>query len=44
MEEKIDKPGEEEISGKVTEPLKAYFQSPGFLKSYKRVTFSTQEE
>lgn len=44
MEEKIDKPGEEEISGKVTEPLEAYFQSSGFLKSYKRITFSTQEE
>lgn len=44
MEEKIDKGDEVEKFGKVTEPLEAYFQSPGFLKSYKRITFSTQEE
>jgi hypothetical protein len=44
MEEKIDKPSDEEISDKVTEPLEAYFQSPGFLKSFKRISFSTQKE
>jgi hypothetical protein len=44
MEKKIDKPEEEEILSKVTEPLEAYFQSPGFLKSFKHITFSSQEE
>jgi len=33
MEEKIEKPDDEEILNKVTEPLEAYFQSSGFLKS-----------
>jgi len=44
MEKKNDKPVEDEIVSKVTEPLEAYFQSPGFLKSFKRITFSTQQE
>ena len=44
MEKKIDKPKEEENLSKVTELLEAYFQSPGFLKSFKHITFSTQQE
>jgi hypothetical protein len=44
MEKKNDKPVEDEISSKVTEPLESYFQSPGFLKSFKHITFSTQQE
>jgi hypothetical protein len=44
MEEKIDKTDDDEILSKVTEPLEVYFQSSGFLKSYKRITFSSQEE
>ena len=43
MEGKHKGPEENEIP-KVTEPLENYFQSPGFLKSYKRITFSSQEE
>jgi hypothetical protein len=31
-------------SGKVHEPLETYFKSPEFLKSFKRITFSTLEE
>ncbi len=44
MEEKKDRSAEVEISSKVTEPLEVYFKSPGFLKSYKHITFSTQQE
>ncbi len=44
MEEKNAKSMKDEISSKVTEPLEAYFQTPGFLKSYKHITFSTQQE
>lgn len=44
MEKKNDKSMEDEIPGEVTEPLEAYFQSPGFLKSFKHITFSTQDE
>ena len=44
MGEKNDKLAEDELSGKVTEPLEVYFKSPGFLKSYKRITISSQEE
>ena len=43
MEGKHKGSGENEIP-KVTEPLENYFRSPGFLKSYKRITFSSQEE
>jgi hypothetical protein len=43
MEGKQNEPEENE-NAKVTEPLEAYFRSPGFLKSYKRITFSSQEE
>jgi hypothetical protein len=44
MEKKNDKPVEYEIVSKVTEPLEVYFQSPGFLKSFRHITFSTQQE
>lgn len=43
MKEKHNEPEENETP-KVTESLEVYFQSPGFLKSYKRITFSSQEE
>lgn len=44
MEENKDKPIEDEISSQVTEPLETYFRSPGFLKSFKHITFSSQQE
>jgi hypothetical protein len=35
---------QEPTENKIHEPLEQYFQSPAFLKSFKKITFSTPEE
>jgi hypothetical protein len=35
---------EESSENKIQEPLEQYFQSPAFLQSFKKITFSKPEE